>query len=739
MIKNEISKNALFLLPLIILVACGSAHAETDSTIECPAFIKKLDVQITQQGVISVGGTIDSMELTLMIPQQTENQKVEQVSIIVQDTQGNQLDHSWEKIRDKAGNSLAQMKIKNPPNKIKYILQSYVTASGIKTMEIPQGYSIPSDVSEYLKPTSQIQSNDPKIRELAAQITKDCRDDFEKIAKLAIWIDKNIQYDKSIDTPKDALWVLDNKRGVCNEFAILFAALSRSLGIPTRFVSGNAYGNRTWEGHAWAEVYLGKWVPVDPTWLEVGNLDATHIKFAVGNDSVSKDKVKVWGIRTGGIEWSKEDTDIKILNVIKKDEPEIDNYTLSSSAEVLGVGGESLVLLEIPSTEYVVLTAALLPCSGDFPVIYIENKEKEAILKPGRRHIITWQASASTDLDPAKIYTCPLTLNSKYLKGRVIDLTVDPRVREKIEIKAELSKNTINIGEEEIVYLDLSREEGSGKVSIGFIAEDMQKEEEIYLTYGESRHLSFSFKPEKLGRGKVHIYTSLGDVKTLDYAVREEGDIFISDIKVPQILRLDEKTNITISIKNNRKTMQNLKLYVNIQGQQSQQNILVGAEATKQIIVPFIPYQIGINKIIVEIKGYNMQDSRISETLVYGIPQVSIQQSTSQSLDGQVNASFLIKVENGELKNLEVKIAGHQKKVGYLKREETINFLLPPGKYNVTLSWEDLGGKRYSAEKEIEVKKEGFVVRMIKAFIDLIEGILTKVGITSTSLQSPQV
>ena len=58
------------------------------------------------------------------------------------------------------------------------------------------------------------------------------------------------------------------KRGVCQDYAHIFASLCRKTGIAARYVCGTSTG----EGatHAWAEVYVpeqggGRWVGIDPT------------------------------------------------------------------------------------------------------------------------------------------------------------------------------------------------------------------------------------------------------------------------------------------------------------------------------------------------------------------------------------------------------------------------------------------------------------------------------------------
>ena len=92
------------------------------------------------------------------------------------------------------------------------------------------------------------------------------------------------------------------KRGVCQDYAQIFTAAARRLGIPARYVSGyflRVDGVTQQEaGHAWAEAYLPKlgWVAFDPA----NGISATsaHVRVAIGLDSLAAAPVR--GIRFGG-------------------------------------------------------------------------------------------------------------------------------------------------------------------------------------------------------------------------------------------------------------------------------------------------------------------------------------------------------------------------------------------------------------------------------------------------------
>ena len=159
---------------------------------------------------------------------------------------------------------------------------------------------VESDLFEYVK-ASNISDITPEIRDLASGLVADEDDLYHAVFNIAEWISENIEYDYdyltaltslTAETSQTASWVLENKIGVCDEISTLFISLCRSVGIPTRFVSGISYTNvgdapETWGPHGWAEVYFPGtgWVPFDATYKEFGYLDATHIKLADSIDA----------------------------------------------------------------------------------------------------------------------------------------------------------------------------------------------------------------------------------------------------------------------------------------------------------------------------------------------------------------------------------------------------------------------------------------------------------------------
>ena len=137
----------------------------------------------------------------------------------------------------------------------------------------------------YTKPTPFIQSRDKRIIDLSRQIVGKTRNPWNKVEKLVDWVSANI-HDMPTVTIPSALDVLETMEGDCGEHSILFVALARACGIPAQVVVGLVYmGGGSPRGgfyyHAWAKVWVGRWVEVEPT-LGQPIADATHIALAEG-------------------------------------------------------------------------------------------------------------------------------------------------------------------------------------------------------------------------------------------------------------------------------------------------------------------------------------------------------------------------------------------------------------------------------------------------------------------------
>jgi protein-glutamine gamma-glutamyltransferase len=140
------------------------------------------------------------------------------------------------------------------------------------------GESYPPDVvSSYL----QLPALDPRIPQLAQQITASADNNYDKARALENYLRTHFGYTLQLSrtVPHDPLanFLFERKQGHCEYFASSMAVMLRTLGIPSRVVNGFRTGEfndltaqyvvRASNAHSWVETYFPNhgWVAFDPT------------------------------------------------------------------------------------------------------------------------------------------------------------------------------------------------------------------------------------------------------------------------------------------------------------------------------------------------------------------------------------------------------------------------------------------------------------------------------------------
>ncbi len=151
----------------------------------------------------------------------------------------------------------------------------------------------PFDPESFLAADPLIQSDHPDIVTLARRIAGNQDDSIGKIRAVLTWMDKHIEKRPVVSLP-NALSTLNARMGDCNEHAVLFAALCRSLGIPTRIEAGLVFLNDRFYYHAWNGVFLDNWTSVDALFNQFP-ADVTHIRLSMGKGGEGFDLMGVIG------------------------------------------------------------------------------------------------------------------------------------------------------------------------------------------------------------------------------------------------------------------------------------------------------------------------------------------------------------------------------------------------------------------------------------------------------------
>ncbi|MCL6626824.1 MAG: transglutaminaseTgpA domain-containing protein, partial [Alicyclobacillus shizuokensis] len=127
----------------------------------------------------------------------------------------------------------------------------------------------------------------PRVDQLTRTVVHGETREYQVVERIINYLQDNYAY-QTDDIPVPGphtdyvdQFLFDTRRGYCNNFASALAVMLRTIGIPTRFVTGFASGDldtsytgkdgryiiRNDDAHSWVEVYFPQagWIPFDPT------------------------------------------------------------------------------------------------------------------------------------------------------------------------------------------------------------------------------------------------------------------------------------------------------------------------------------------------------------------------------------------------------------------------------------------------------------------------------------------
>lgn len=166
-----------------------------------------------------------------------------------------------------AGN-LAGLNLNIGPQRVISSSQNSATIEIVRDQVQCKQDGVPDSVKHYLMPDAYVQSDAREIQLLAKEITGKTQDPCKKVTAIINWLNQNITKAPSVTIPT-AIDVLRERRGDCNEHAVLFTALARASGIPADIIAGLVYQDGAYYYHAWSMVFIGgKWIFVDPIFGE---------------------------------------------------------------------------------------------------------------------------------------------------------------------------------------------------------------------------------------------------------------------------------------------------------------------------------------------------------------------------------------------------------------------------------------------------------------------------------------
>ena len=146
-------------------------------------------------------------------------------------------------------------------------------------------YSLPCDdpkMQRYLMSSRFIRSDDSLVKRQAQRIVGNEKDPVRAARLINNWVHDNL---KKVPTPAvpDAVSVLNNKQGDCNEHAVLAVSLARAVGLPAQIAVGLVYSVDGFYYHAWVTYWAGdRWFTGDPL-MGTMPIDPTHIALLYGD------------------------------------------------------------------------------------------------------------------------------------------------------------------------------------------------------------------------------------------------------------------------------------------------------------------------------------------------------------------------------------------------------------------------------------------------------------------------
>ena len=176
--------------------------------------------------------------------------------------------------------NIAEVVMSTPRQK----LEATTAHAGKLSIQIPSivaencpNLPIQNGVGEFLAASAYIQVNHSDIQSKTEEILAGEINSWRAAEKLCRWVYASINDKRMSGGFASSLTVLQSLSGDCTEHTVLFIALARAAGIPARICSGIVFAKDAFYYHFWPEVYVGKWVQMDPTLNQI-IADANHIQ-----------------------------------------------------------------------------------------------------------------------------------------------------------------------------------------------------------------------------------------------------------------------------------------------------------------------------------------------------------------------------------------------------------------------------------------------------------------------------
>ena len=148
-------------------------------------------------------------------------------------------------------------------------------------------------MSVFLDEEPLLEVGNPEIVALSHRLRGKDTDPRIVAERINRWVYDSLDKRITVGVPS-ALATLRSRSGDCNEHAQLFVALARVAGVPARVAAGLAYLDGKFYYHAWPEIWLERWVAIDPTFGQFP-ADASHLRFTIGGLGKQAELLRLMG------------------------------------------------------------------------------------------------------------------------------------------------------------------------------------------------------------------------------------------------------------------------------------------------------------------------------------------------------------------------------------------------------------------------------------------------------------
>src|SRR3989344_7515263 len=504
----------IFVYLILTLILISTVSAQQDWLFQSTE--GEFEVNISTN--IRVNGNVEDLRTNLTLyPREDERQEIINIE---SEPYGTAHYFYWDKLSNE------QIKFKEST-----IIKISNKISEVKESKYP--FDIPNEYLQYIDSSGIIDSDNKEVIKLAEELASGEQDTYKVIFNIAKWVEENIPY--SLDTvteksTKEASWVLENRRGVCDEITNLFIAMSRALGIPARFVSGLAYTSSdqfdtNWGPHGWAEVYILEygWIPVDITYGQIGWIDLSHIKLKDSLDPSESSVIYKW--KGDKINPEEIKFDVIAKNVGDNFAPNV-KIKANIQEEKIGIGSYNSVsvILENDDDFYQVIEIRLVASD----TINTEGKYKRLVLLgPKERKKEYFIVKVKDDLNEKYEYTIPVKIKTLWgesssnfvaLAGEQVlsydDVDFGYEIEnikdwDDVNLECKIDDDEIYIYEKLNVECDI-KYLGNEKIDAKFCLFEC---ENIVL---EDKTIIKTFVPKRLGRQDIKAYVQNGDFVKVD-------------------------------------------------------------------------------------------------------------------------------------------------------------------------------------------------------------------------------